>query len=279
MIVIQQRKMTPPLCRHFMGGGSLLGTALLVLLLAGCSGAQSSPPDAAWVPSPLDIEESPSSDAREVIRRMIGFTAAQQELVAEAFVTYEAVQDSGQKLHFDLLQRMALRRPDKLVWKTLRDDSSVDTAWFSNGRFTLHKQPADLWAQVEAPDNIVDLVTFLDEEYAVSVPFRDLIGGKAEELWLSDEVTSVLYVGEAWVEGGWSEHVAVRKPGFDFEIWVRKGPEPFLSKLTIAFTDAPGKPVYSARFRKWETRIPDNTLFDFEPPSGSERIEAVRVNR
>ncbi len=210
---------------------------------------------------------------------MIEFTAAQQELAAEAFVTYQAVQDSGQKLHFDLLQRIALRRPDKLVWETLRDDSSVDTAWFSNGRFTLHKLTANLWAQVEAPDSVSDLITFLDEEYAVNAPFRDLLGGKAEELWLSDEITSVVYVGEAWVEGAWSEHVAVRKPGFDFEIWVRKGSEPFLSKLTIAFIDAPGQPVYSARFRKWETRIPDDTVFEFEPPPGSERIEAVPVSR
>ncbi len=231
------------------------------------------------MPAPLEAGENPSSDGREVIHRMTQFLDVQQELVAEAFVTYQAVQDSGQKLHFDMLQRMALQKPGKLVWRTLRDDSSVDTAWFSNGRFTLHGDPANLWAQVEGPDKVADLVTFLAEEYAVNAPFRDLIAGRTEEKWLSDEVTSVVYVGEAWVEGAWSEHVAVRKPGFDFEIWVRRGPQPFPAKLIIAFTDAPGKPVYSARFRKWATRIPDNTVFEFEAPPGSERIEAVPVNR
>ncbi len=257
---------------------SLLVLAFL-LLAAGCSEAESSQAEAVWVPALLDDGETPSSDGREVIRRHIAFLDAQQELMTEALVTYQAVQDSGQKLHFDMLQRIVLRRPDKLRWKTLRDDSSVDTAWFSNGRFTLHKQPSNLWGQVEGPDNVADLVDFLAEKYAVNAPFRDVLAGRAEELWLSDDVTSVVYVGEAWVEGAWSEHVALRKPGFDFELWVRKGPEPFLSKLTVVFTDAPGQPTYLARFRKWATSIPDNITFDFEPTPGSERIEAVPVIR
>ncbi len=275
----KKKKMRPPL--RFLEYTAQISFLVLAFLLlhAGCNKAEPSQAEAAWVPTALDAGETPPSDGREVIRRHIAFMDAQQELITEAFVTYEALQDSGQKLHFDMLQQITLRRPDKLHWKILRDDSSVDTAWFSNGRFTLHKQPANLWGQVEGPDNVADLVDFLAEEYAVNAPFRDLLAGKAEELWLSDDITSVVYVGEAWVEGAWSEHVAFRKPGFDFEIWVRKGPEPFLSKLTVVFTDAPGQPTYLARFRKWATSIPDDTIFDFDPPPGSERIEVVPVFR
>ncbi len=276
----KKKKIGSPLRLECTASASFLALAFL-LLPAGCAEAEREAAEAAWLPTPLEAEESSASqDGREVIRRMAEFMDAQQELIAEAFVTYQALQDSGQKLHFDMLQRIALRRPDKLRWKTLRDDSSVDTAWFSNGRFTLHKQPSNIWAQVEGPDKVSDLVTFLGEEYEVYAPFRDLLlSGKAEEVWLTGEFTSVVYVGEAWVEGAWSEHVAVRKSGLDFEIWVRKGPEPFPSKLTIVFTDAPGQPIYSARFRKWETSVPDNTIFEFEPPPGSEQIEAVPVNR
>ncbi len=154
----------------------------LLLLSAGCSEAVQSQAEAVWVPTLLDDGKPPSSDGRAVLLRHIAFMEAQQELMTEALVTYQAVQDSGQKLHFDMLQQVALRRPDKLRWKTLRDDSSVDTAWFSNGRFTLHKQPANLWGQVKGPDNVSDLVDFLAEEYAVNAPFRDLLAGKAEEL-------------------------------------------------------------------------------------------------
>jgi len=255
---------------------SFLAVAFL-FLPAGCSESERSQDDAAWAPAPLDEGETPPSDGREVLRRNIAFMGAQQEVMTEAFVTYQAVQDSGQKLHFDMLQQIVFRRPDKLHWKTLRDDSSVDTAWFSNGIFTLYKQPANLWGQVEGPDNVADLVDFLAEEYAVNTPFPDLLAGKVEELWLSDDVTSVVYVGETWVENAWSDHVALRKPGFDLEIWVRKGPEPFLTKMTIVFTDTPGQPTYQARFRKWETSIPDDTIFDFDPPPGSERIEVVPI--
>jgi len=179
--------------------------------------------------------------------------------------------------HFDLLQRMVLRKPDKLHWKTLRDDASVDMGWIADGRCSVLKLPSNIWGQVEGPSTVSEMATFLDDEYELNVPFRDLLVSAPARLWLSDEVTSIVYVGEAWVEGAWSDQIAVQKPGFDIELWVRKGAEPFLAKTTITFTEAEGKPTYSARFRKWATSIPETTNFDFTPPPDSERIEVVPV--
>ncbi len=62
------------------------------------------------------------------------------------------------------------------------------------------------------------------------------------------------------------------------ELWVRKGDEPFLAKMTVAFTEADGQPTYVARFRKWATSVADvEADFSFVPPEGSEQVEVVPV--
>lgn len=81
-------------------------------------------------PPALDDALAVDPDGRDIILRMTDFMMGHQEVAAEALATYEAVQESGQKIHFDLLQRMAPRKPDKLLWVTLHDNATVDRAWF-----------------------------------------------------------------------------------------------------------------------------------------------------
>jgi len=234
--------------------------------------------DGVWTPPALVDEGWEEPDGREVIQRSIDFMKAQPQLLTEALVSYQAVQETGQALHFDLLQRLAVHQPDKLHWVTLNDDGSTDSAWFSDGRFTMLRQPANVWGQIDGPLTIAEMVDRIVDEYDMDVPFRDILAGDPADLWLSDDVTELWWVGEAWVEGYWTDHVAVRKPGADFELWVRQGDEPFLAKMAIVFTEDDGRPTYVARFRKWATALPaDMTDFEFTPPTNSEQVEVVPV--
>lgn len=248
---------------------------LTLLLVTGC---EAPAPDRSWTPLPLTDDAPETEDAREIVRRTTEFMNAQQEVMLEALVTYEVVQESGQKLHFDLLQRIAIRKPDKLFWVTLRDDATVDSAWFSDGQFTMVKQPANIWGQIDVPPTIPEMVDRLVDEYSLDVPFRDILASDPGELWLGNDVSSVWYVGEAWVEGAWTDHIALRKPGVDFEVWVQKGATPFPMKMAIVFTDEEGLPSYVARFRSWWTSLPADIRFEFTPPPGSERVEVVPVS-
>ena len=234
--------------------------------------------DRSWAPPALTDEDWVEPDARVVVQRTVDFTSAQQELMTEALVSYEAVQESGQKLRFDLLQRLAAQKPDKLHWVTLNDDGTTDSAWFSDGQFTLLRQPANVWGRVRVPHTIPGMVDRLVEVYDLDVPFGDILSGDMNELWLGEDVTEVWWVGEAWVEGFWTDHVAIRKPGADIELWVRKGNEPFLAKMAVTFTEQEGQPVYTARFQEWATSVSgDIAEFSFTPPPDAEQVEVVPV--
>ncbi|MHC4233576.1 MAG: DUF2092 domain-containing protein [Planctomycetota bacterium] len=251
-------------------------TFLLIVgaVLAGCE----APADRSWTPPALTDDVLDTEDAQEIVGRMADFMNAQQVLLTEALVTYEVLQETGQKLQFDLLQRMAVRKPDRLFWVTLRDDATVDSAWYSDGRFTMLKQPANLWGQIDVPPTIPETVDRLVSEYSLDVPFRDILAADPGDLWLGDEATSAWYIGEAWVEGVWTDHIAFRKPGVDFELWVQKGATPFPMKMAIVYPEEEGLPSYVARFRKWSTSIPSTIRFEFTPPPGSERVEVVPVS-
>lgn len=257
---------------------TLLVSGLLVILTVPCPAvAQAIQETDAWTPSALEEADGDLPEAREVVQRMVDLLKNTTELSLEARVTYEAVQESGQKLQFDMLQRITMRKPDEIYWTTLRDDATSDRAWYVDNQFSMVRQPANVWAQIFLPGGISEMAEVLVTQYNVDVPFPDILSTGFEELWLGDDVISVQYVGEAWVGGAWTDHVAIRKPGADIELWIQHG-NPVLAKMAVVFTEEEGMPSYTARFSKWSATLPDDpSLFEFTPPPGAERIEPVPV--
>jgi len=254
--------------------------SMSVALLVGCGAPANTPAptlEDMWTPTVLADDDGELPDGREVVQRMMDFMQGNQELAVEARVTYESVQESGQKLQFDMLQRIAMRKPDQLFWVTLRDDATLDRAWYDKGRFRMIRQPANLWAEIRLPGGIAQAVEKLVADYMIPVPFPDLLSVDPNDRRLDDESTSVWYVGEAWVDGQWTDHVAIRKPGADVQIWIQKD-DPFPAKMAIVYTDDEGMPGYTARFSKWSTTLPvDPSLFEFTAPPEAERIDVVPV--
>jgi len=262
----------------YSGVAVAAASAALMLALAWV-GPATAGEKAIWSPPPLAGEPGDLPEGRDVLRRLIDFMKSHDQLAFEAVATYEVVQENGQKLQFDMLQRVALDRPQRLHWVTLNDDAGTVTAWLADGTFTMVLQPQNVWGQVNVPPALTTAVSTVAEEYEVPVPFVDLLSGQAEELWLGEDVEWVDYVGEAWAEGQWTDHVALRRPGADIELWFRTGDEPFPVRMAIVHTEEDGLPKFSARFRQWSTRIRDGAIPEFVPPEGAEQLEVAPVIR
>jgi hypothetical protein len=232
-----------------------------------------------WSPPALTGEVGDLPEGRDVVERAIDFMKSHDRVGFEAVSTYEAVQENGQKLQFTMLQRVVMQLPDRIFWTTLYDNAKIDMAWCKGGTFTMIKQPANIWARVKVPEALSDAVSRLSEEYKVDVPFVDLLSGDISELWLGEQVEYVRYIGEAWIDGHWTDHVALRRPGVDVQLWFRQGDQPFPMKMAIVHTDEEGKPGFWARFRKWSTQVPDSAIPKFEPPEGSEQLQIAPVIR
>ncbi len=266
-------------CKHRTGPGVAGGVRTLVLLalVLTLAGSTAEADEGSWSPTALTGEAGDLPNGRDVVRRAIDFMKSHDRLGFEAVSSYEVVQQNGQKLQFVMLQRVAMQRPDRIFWVTLNDNATTDSAWCQDGTFTLLRQPANIWGRVDVPPTLADAVSRIAHEYKIPVPFVDLLSGDVGELWLGEEVEWVNYIGEAWAEGQWTDHVALRRPGADVQIWFRKGDEPFPARMTIVHTEEDGLPGFSARFREWSTRVPDGAIPKFVPPEGSRQIEVVPV--
>jgi len=250
-------------------------TAMISMILIGSSLATAE--DLPWSPPTLPAPGHDVTDGRTIVQNTLDFMGGYSDLAFEALVTYGAVQDDGQKIHFDMLQLVAIRLPHHLFWMNLFDDGSSHSAWCNDGEFTLLKQPSNIWGQITVPPTISDAVTRISTEYNIDVPFVDILSGDPAELWLGENVHSVDFIGPAWIDGQWTDHIAIRKPGVDIELWFRQGAEPFPMRIEMVYTTEPQLPSYSARFRKWSTEVPEGSIPKFEPPTDSEKVEVVPI--
>ena len=253
--------------------GSLLLTAVVALVgIAGCR--YESEEGSSTPPPPPSLDELPPVE--QVLEQMAEFLASQQEFSFRAFVTYEAVQDDGQKLSFDVVNSVSVGKPDRMFWVTIHDDGSVDSVWFADGVLSVVKRPDDVYGQVETPMDIAGMIDVADA-YALVVPFGDILRGDAAEFFL-DEVESAINVGQAWVGGEWTDHIAVRQPDVDVELWVRSVGEPVPVKLKVIYKLADGAPTFSARIRDYDfaPRF-DASTFQFVAPPDADRVQVAPV--
>jgi len=262
---------------HIVGIAAMLVVSLIGL--SGCSskGATDGGPEFAMPTDP------PAGDGRlptadEVLEGMVAFMASQQNLSVDAHATYEVLQDSGQLLTFDSVQYLDLSRPDRLAWTTVRDDATVDEVWFADGVFTMLKHSDNIYGRVEdLPTEITEAVDVLVDEYTIFVPFSDLISGHAKQVFL-EKSDSKVYVGEAWIRGRWTHHLALRSGDFDIELWVSADGDPVPLRMGIRWKNEEGHPTYFARFHNWNlTPVFDDTTFRANLPENAEHAVMVPV--
>lgn len=256
-------------------------SALMVglLLTLACGAANAPDGDSSFVlPTEPPSGGGPMPTAEAVLEDMVALMGSQQDLSVEAFVTYEVLQDSGQLLSFNTVQYLDMRRPNRLAWTTVRDDATVDDVWFEDGLFTMLKHPENYYGRVEdLPTEMTAAVDILEDEYGIFVPFSDLISGHALQIYLEDS-DSRMYVGEAWIRGQWTHHLALRGGDFDVELWVSAEGDTVPLRMGIRWMNEEGQPSFTARFRNWDlTPEFDDTTFQANLPEDAERVIVVPI--
>jgi hypothetical protein len=250
-----------------------------LILISACGAAEVSDGESNYVvPTDPPSGAGPIPTAEEVLEGMVALMESQQDLAAEAYITYEVLQDSGQLLSFNTVRYVDMRRPNFLAWTTVRDDATADEVWFANGVLTMLKHPENIYGRVEdLPSEIAEAVDVLVDEYGIFVPFSDLISGRERQVFL-DEPDSKMYVGEAWIRGQWTHHLALRGGDFDIELWVSAEGDPVPLRMGIRWINEEGHPAFTARFHNWNlTPDFDESTFRSVLPDTAERVSMMPI--
>jgi hypothetical protein len=239
-------------------------TALAVAFIGPAHAADPVPEAAASAPDPA---------ARALLLGMADFIARAPGLRVTMRSDYDAIQADGQRIAFGERRQVQLQRPDKIRVDVERSDGERGTVLFDGRWITAFKPVENVYSRVEKPGNLDQALVFMVRDLRATLPLaRMFTTGFPTDL--DQRVTSVTLVEECTLFDVPTDHVAVRSPEVDLQLWIAQGPEPLPRRVVITYKNAPGQPQFRADLDDWKVVAKaDPAAFAFVPPAGAEQIK------
>ena len=124
---------------------------------------------------------------------------------------------------------------------------------FDGKTLTLLGKNANLYAQVDAPGTIDQLVDVLRDKYHRPVPAADLLMSDPYKE-LMPLVTDVKDLGSGVIHGIECDHLAFRTKEVDWQIWIAQGARPYPCRYVITSKKVSGLAAIHSRYHGMESR-------------------------
>ncbi len=235
-----------------------------------------------WTALPAPGEEPAAArdvepQAAEALRRATNYLEGLPRFRVHARVLTDVVQEDGEKLQFESVTDVAVRRPDRLRAVRVRDDGERRELRYDGAVVTLFDPALNVYGRVPVSGSVDDALDRLEEATGTSTPLADLLYNDLS--FLFELPTAGAYVGTSTIRGRPTHHLAFRNEALDWQLWVDAEEPPVLRKVVLVYKNLPGAPAQVAELDGWEVpaELRDEE-FRFEPPPGSCEIP-VRTRR
>ena len=220
----------------------------------------------------LPAANAQADDAGQILKAMSDYVAGQKTISATFNSDIEVLTSDLQKIQFDSSGQMLLSRPDKL--RISRTGGYADVEFSFDGKTaTILGKNINVFAQIDAPGSIDQLLDRLRNEFSIDAPGADLLLSNSYEILMTD-VLDAKHVGRGVVDGVECEHLAFRNLDTDWQIWVEVGPRPVPHKYVITSKTETGAPQYTLRISDWKTDAPVAAeAFTFKSPASAQKVE------
>jgi hypothetical protein len=241
---------------------SLAAVLLAAAIFAPVAGAQ---------PTGIDPQ------ATAILKKSMDFLARLKAFSLDADSTIEATLTSGQKLEFDSVAQLTLQRPNKLVARRGKGDILAQGYYYDGKTLTLSNPEQKVYATVDAPPTIEQMLDFARDTLDVVAPASDLLYRDAYEMLMQDTTVGFV-VGKSFVGGVRCDHLAFRKGDVDWQIWIQEGATPLPRKYVITSTKVVGTPNFTVLMTKWNvTPQVTDAMFAFKAPQGATRVDFLKA--
>lgn len=216
-------------------------------------------------------------NAAKVLEKSMSYVGSLQQFGLEVQNSLEVVLVGGQKIQFDSMVGVTVKRPNKL--HAVRLGELIDQEFFYDGKtLTLHDVDAGLYASIEAPDTLEGMLDFARDSLDIVAPAGDFIYSNAFDILMQDTESGFI-IGQSFIEGVWCDHIAFSKPGTDFQVWVQQGDQPLPRKLVITSRDVLNAPQFTVQIKEWNLSpgVPDEK-FQFIQPDEAASIEFILLD-
>ncbi len=229
----------------------------------------SADPQALTTAPGASVEPGLDPKALEVAGRAGDFLRAQSSFSFAVVTSYESVQDDGAKFEFGSTRRYLVRRPDRARVEVEERGGIRRTLLYDGSTITMLDSTNDVYAQVRRGGDLDSTIDFVRDDLDAPVPLGELLRNNPRAEFESGLEEAVL-IGSETIDGQKADHLFLRNPDTDIELWIAQGERPVLVRITIEYRRAEGRPEFRARFSDWnfQAETPD-AAFAFTPPQGA----------
>ena len=223
---------------------------------------------------PADKSGAIDPQAMAALKRMNDYLKTLKAFRINTEVSKDELVDTNMKIQKSASNEIAVQLPDHLYAHMTGDEQNVQFI-YDGQTLTLYDAAGKHYASTMAPPTVTRTLDVIRARYGIVLPLADLIEMSAQEDLLQN-ISAAGYIGTSRVDGVECDHVAIRQPDVDWQVWIEKGEMPLPRKIVITTKTQPTQPQYIATL-KWDTTATiDPDLFTFTPPADAVRIKFGR---
>ncbi len=213
------------------------------------------------------------SDPQALLGRMSAEIAALDSFILSGELYVDARLAAGQIIEHSSEVTMRIRKPTEMRITT-RDAEGTNELYFGGGVLTLYREVENLYAQTVIPEAIEAAAEFALTEVGIDAPLLDFVSNNIAEQ-LQEDAEEVRHLETSLIRGSIFEHIAIRTPEIDIQLWIAAEGPPLPGKMVISSKWEGGAPR-TVLFLNWDTdpTFPSDNL-EFVPPQDASEIEFV----
>ncbi len=167
-----------------------------------------------------------------------------------------------------------MRGPDKMYVHSIGTKGEI-SYWYNGSKLAYFSYTKNVYAIVDAPDNIIKAIDYINTKYGIDFPAADFFYPSFTDDLL-DHYNSVNF-SEEEIDGVDCVSVVASDDDETVQIWIDKAT--FLPYRMVIESKLDKDSFYDVVFSNWKTNqeLPD-MLFNFRPPSDSVETQLQTIN-
>lgn len=212
------------------------------------------------------------ADAKRILKAMSDYMATQKSISFKFDATLEVVTKDEQKLALASSGTLTLNRPDKIQVTRAGGFADIEMS-FDGKTLTILGKNLNVYAQLEVPGTIDNLVDKLRNTYNRPLPAADLLLSNSYDE-LMGNVIDIKDLGSGVVGGVECDYLAFRTDDVDWQIWIAQGKYPIPYRYVITSKKLSSAPQYTIQTRDWKTGSEVAvTDFSFKNPTKADKVD------
>jgi hypothetical protein len=223
---------------------------------------------------PADKSGEIDPRAMTALNRMNDYLKTLKTFRINTEVSKDELVDTNMKIQKSASNEISVQLPDRLHAHIAGDEQDLQFI-YDGQTVTLYDAAGKHYATTPAPPTVARTLDAIRARYGIVFPLADFIEMSAQ-VNLLQSITAAGYIGTSRIGGVECDHIAIRQPDVDWQVWIEKGETPLPRKIVITTKTQPTQPQYIATL-KWDTNASiDSKLFKFTPPADAVRIKFAR---